>query len=106
MDVFIEDNGGKRVIEMASGAEKMIASLALRVALTNLSSLPKSDIFILDEGFGPLDDTSIYQCLQIMSLLKNYFRLILVITHIPPIKEIADKIIEIRDDGLVSFVQV
>jgi exonuclease SbcC len=106
MDVFILDKDGKRVIETASGMEKMIASLALRVALTNLSSLPKSDIFILDEGFGPLDDTSIYQCLQLMSLLKSYFRIILVITHIAPIKEIADKLIDIRDEGATSFVQV
>lgn len=106
MDVFISDANSKRVIETASGMEKMVASLALRVALTNLSSLPKSDIFILDEGFGPLDDTSIYQVLQLMSLLKNYFRVILVITHITPIKEIADRIIDIKDEGQTSFVQV
>ena len=106
MDVFIEDKEGKRVIETASGMEKMITSMALRVALTNLTSLPKSDIFILDEGFGSLDDTSLHQCLQLMSLLKNYFRVILIITHIIPIKEIADKIIEINSDGSTSFVQV
>lgn len=106
MDVFIEDANGRRVIETASGMEKMIASLTLRVALTNLSSLPRSDVFILDEAFGPLDDTSTYQCLQLMSLLKTYFRVILVITHIAPIKEIADKIIDIKDEGQTSFVHV
>jgi len=106
MDVYINYPKGRRVIETASGMEKMIASLALRVALTNLSSLPKSDIFILDEGFGPLDQNSMYQCLQLMNLLKSYFRVILVITHIEPIKEIADRIIDIKDDGDYSFVQV
>lgn len=106
MDVFIEDKDSRRVIEVASGMEKMITSIALRVALTNLSSLPKSDMFILDEGFGALDDVSLPQCLQLMSLLKTYFRVILVITHIAPIKEIADRIIDIKNDGSFSFVQV
>lgn len=106
MDVFIEDDSGKRIIETASGMEKMIASLALRVALINLSSLPKSDIFILDEGFGSLDDVSLYQCMQLMSLLKSHFRIILVITHINQIKEIADSFIEIKDEGQFSLVQV
>ncbi len=106
MDVFIEDSTSRRVIETASGMEKMVASLALRVALTNLSSLPKSDIFILDEGFGPLDDTSVHQCLQLVSFLKNYFKTILVITHIAPMKEIADKLIDIKYDDDFSYVNV
>lgn len=106
MDVYIEDKDSRRVVEVASGMEKMITSIALRVALTNLSSLPKSDMFILDEGFGALDDTSLSQCLQLMALLKSYFRVILVITHISPIKEIADRIIDIKTDGSFSFVQV
>lgn len=106
MDVFLSDKDGKRIIETASGMEKTIASMALRVALTNLSSLPKSDIFIMDEGFGPLDETSVYQCLQLMNLLKTYFRVILVITHITPVKEIADKLIEIKNEGQTSFVMV
>lgn len=105
MDVFIQDSTGRRVIEVASGMEKMITSIALRVALTNLSSLPKSDMFILDEGFGALDDESLPQCLQLLALLKSHFRLIIVVSHIGPIKEIADKIIDIHDDGTHSYVQ-
>lgn len=106
MDLYIEDSSSKRIIETASGMEKMISSLALRVALINLSSLPKSDIFVLDEGFGSLDETSIHQCMQLMILLKTYFRVIFVITHIGPIKEIADRIVDIKDDGTWSYVNV
>lgn len=106
MDVFIEDKDSRRVIEVASGMEKMITSIALRVALTKLSSLPKSDMFILDEGFGALDEVSLPQCLQLMALLKSYFRVILVITHIAPIKEVADRIVDIRSDGGYSYIQV
>ncbi len=104
MDVFIEDKNSRRVIETASGMEKMIASLALRVVLTTLTNMPKSNMFILDESFGPLDDASIHQCLQLMNLLKSYYKLILVITHIAPIKEIADKFIDIRTDDNYSYI--
>jgi len=106
MDVFIEDKTSRRVIETASGMEKMIASLALRVVLTTLTNMPKSNMFILDESFGPLDDVSIHQCLQLMNLLKSYYKIILVITHIAPIKEIADKLIDIRVDESYSYINV
>lgn len=106
MDVFIEDAEGKRVIETASGMEKMIASLALRVALINLSNLPKTNLFILDESFGPLDETNIYQCMKLLEFLKNYFKTIIVITHIAPIKEIVDKMIDIKTDSSFSYVNV
>ena len=36
----------------------MISAIATRVALINMSSLPKSNIFIIDEGFGALDDSN------------------------------------------------
>jgi DNA repair exonuclease SbcCD nuclease subunit/ABC-type Mn2+/Zn2+ transport system ATPase subunit len=104
MDVFIEDGSSRRIIELASGAEKMIASLALRVALINLSSLPKPDMLILDEGFGVLDEENIPKVLQLLVALKSYFKTILVITHVPEVKEIADRIIEIQNNGSESKV--
>jgi DNA repair exonuclease SbcCD ATPase subunit/DNA repair exonuclease SbcCD nuclease subunit len=104
MDVFIEDGNSKRIIELASGAEKMIASLALRVALINLSSLPKPDMFIVDEGFGVLDQESISKVLYLLIALKSYFKTILVITHVPEVKEIADKILEIQNNGIESKI--
>jgi energy-coupling factor transporter ATP-binding protein EcfA2 len=80
--------------------EKMICSLALRVALINLSSLSRPDIFIIDEGFGTLDQDSLTKCMDLLTMFKSYFRTIMVITHVDPIKEVADKIIDIYNDGL------
>lgn len=106
MDVYIEDGHSRRIIELASGMEKMICSLALRVALINLSSLSRPDIFIIDEGFGSLDQDSMTKCMDLLTMFKSYFRTILVITHVDPIKEVADKIIDIYNDGLESKVEV
>jgi len=41
-------------IELASGAEKMLLSLSIRVSLTNITTIQKSNILIIDEGFGVL----------------------------------------------------
>jgi DNA repair exonuclease SbcCD ATPase subunit len=106
LDVYIEDGSSKRIIELASGMEKFVASLALRVALINLSSLPRTNMFIVDEGFGVLDEDSIVKCLQLLSSLKNYFKLILIISHIPQVKEIADRMVEVVNLGSESRVEV
>jgi DNA repair exonuclease SbcCD ATPase subunit len=96
LDIWIEDSTGpKRIIELASGMEKMITALAIRIALLNLSSLPRPDFFIIDEGFGSLDDDSIMKCLQFIQTFKSVFKTIIVISHIFQVKEIAEKTIEI-----------
>lgn len=106
MDVYIEDMHSRRIIELASGMEKTIASMALRAALINLSSLPKPDILIIDEGFGALDDENIQSCMEMLTFLRSYFKTILIISHVPQIKEVADHIIEIKYDGIESNVQM
>jgi len=106
MDVYIINGTSRRIIETASGMEKMLCSLALRVALNNLSSMPKSNIFIIDEGFGVLDEQNISLCLQMLNTLKTYYKTILIITHISEVKEIVDNIIEIKDFNGESYVYI
>jgi len=104
MEVYIDDEDGKRIIEVASGMEKTIASIAIRVALTNVSSLPKPDMFIIDESFGPLDPPSIEACNRLLVSLKRYFRCLIVISHVDGIKDVADCIIEITKVGNDAMV--
>ena len=104
LDVFIDYGDSKRIIECASGMEKMIASIAIRVALINISNLPKSDIFIIDEGFGALDSNNIESCARLLTSLKRYFKTILIISHVDAIKDIVDKNIEISLKNKDSYV--
>lgn len=104
LDVFIDYGDSKRIIECASGMEKMIASIAIRVALINISNLPKSDIFIIDEGFGALDSNNVESCARLLTSLKRYFKTILIISHVDAIKDIVDKNIEISIKNKDSYV--
>jgi DNA repair exonuclease SbcCD ATPase subunit len=95
MEIYIDYGDSRRIIELGSGMEKMIAAVAIRVALINVSSMPKSDIFIIDESFGPLDPSSVEACNRLLISLKRYFKTIIVITHVEGVKDVADHIIEV-----------
>ena len=103
-DIFINYGDTKRIIELGSGMEKMISSLAIRVALLNVSSLPKPNILIVDEGFGALDENRVTACNLLLTSLKKWFKNILVITHVDGIKDVADNLIEIEKIGIDSHV--
>lgn len=105
LEVYLDYGDSQRPVELGSGMEKMMASLAIRVALINISSLPKTDILVIDEGFGALDDANVEACNRLLSSLKRYFKTILVISHVDGVKEAVDGMIEIGKNGKDSHVQ-
>ena len=106
MDIYINYGDSKRVIELASGMEKMMASLAIRVALINVSSLPKTDLLIIDEGFGALDAMNVEACNRLLESLKRWFQHILVISHVDAVKDVVDNVIDITRKSKNSHVYV
>lgn len=104
MDIYINYGDSRRIIECASGMEKLMASLAIRVALINISSLPKTNMLIIDEGFGALDDMNVEACSRLLSSLKKWFKNILIISHVDAVKDVADNTLEISKSGKDSFV--
>ncbi len=105
MDILIDYGDSKRIIECGSGMEKMISSLALRVALINVCNAPRSDVLIIDEGFGALDDKSIEACSRLLTSLKKYFANILIISHVDAVKDVVDNVLDIRKKGQDSNVR-
>ena len=99
LDIFIDYGDSKRIIECGSGMEKMISSLALRVALINICNAPRSDVLIIDEGFGALDDKNIEACSRLLISLKKYFSNILIISHVDAVKDIVDNVLDIQKVG-------
>jgi DNA repair exonuclease SbcCD ATPase subunit len=86
--------------------EKVISSLAIRVALSTVATLPKTDMLVIDEGFSDLDETQVETCNRMIRSLKRYFRSIIIITHIEGIKEVVDNMLEITRnecDSKVSY---
>lgn len=90
-DIFIKHpRYNERPIEMASGAEKSLAAIAIRLSLLGVSSLPTSDIFILDEPGTALDEDNMSGFIQILELIKVYFKNVLLISHLDSLKDCVD----------------
>ena len=106
-DIYFEDDGKKlnifikhpkhdpRPIEMGSGAEKTIASMAIRLALLSVSNLPKGDLFILDEPGTALDAENMEGFIRILDMIKSFYKTVLLISHMDTLKDNADIIINI-----------
>jgi len=105
MDIYIDYGDSRRIVELGSGMEKMLSSLAIRVALINISSLPKTNMLMIDEGFGSLDETNLESCGKLLHSLKKWFKNIIVISHIDTVKDIVDNTIDITKKGSDSHVK-
>jgi len=88
-----------RPLEMGSGAEKTIAATAIRLALLSVSNLPKPNLFILDEPGTALDEGNMEGFVQILDLVKSYFGLVLLISHLDSLKDCVDQQITIEKNG-------
>jgi len=105
LEIYISHGDtGARLVENGSGAEKTLAALAIRIALLNISNLPKSNIFILDEPGTALDPENMEKMTEILELLKGYFKVVLLITHIDGLKDVVDHVVEI--DNVEGFAHV
>lgn len=96
-----------RLLELGSGAEKFLASVALRSALLSISNLPRSNMFIIDEGFGKLDPQNLEAVQRMFDYLKSVFDHVIVISHSDLMKDMVDNMIEITaDDEGYAHVEV
>ena len=91
-------------LEMASGMEKFVSGLAIRVALINISNLPRPNIICIDEGFGCADSDHLGQMGALFSYLKHQFDFIWVISHLDQMRDMVDSQIEIKKEAGFSKV--
>lgn len=116
-EVFFEDDGKKldiyikhpkydpRPLELGSGAEKSIASIAIRLALIKTSSLPVGDIFILDEPATALDEENMEGFTRILEMVKSSFKTVIIISHLDALKDVVDTQITInKNDGFAKVI--
>jgi DNA repair exonuclease SbcCD ATPase subunit len=107
LDIFIKHpRHGARPLEMGSGAEKTIASMAIRLAFLTVSSLPKSDLFILDEPGTALDEENMEGFVRILDMVKSYFKTVILISHLDNLKDCVDMQINIEKNGSYASVSI
>lgn len=83
-------------LEVSSGMERFISSLAIRVALITVSNLPKPNFLIIDEGLGTLSSENLMSMHLLFSILKNQFDFIIIISHLEAVRDMVDSLMEIQ----------
>ena len=99
---YSDDN--KWPLELTSGMEKFISSLAIRVALIKISNLPRPNFLAVDEGFGNLDSQNINSISMLFDYLKSEFDFVMIISHIDIMKDMVDGLVEISQSKGFSNV--
>jgi DNA repair exonuclease SbcCD ATPase subunit/DNA repair exonuclease SbcCD nuclease subunit len=92
---IVYENDNFWPIELTSGMEKFVSSLAIRTALINVSTLPRPNFLAIDEGFGVLDSDNLNSVFNLFDYLKTQFSFMLVISHIDSMRDVVDHLIEI-----------
>ena len=90
---IIYDQDNYWPIELTSGMEKFISSLAIRTALINVSSLPRPNFLAIDEGLGNLDAEVLLEFSTLLSYLEMQFTFIILISHIEMSRDITQSLI-------------
>jgi DNA repair exonuclease SbcCD ATPase subunit len=93
---IVYDSDNYWPLELTSGMEKFIASLAIRISLINISSLPRPNFIAIDEGLGVLDSDNLNSIYMLFDYLKSQFEFVLLITHIDSAKDFVTNLLEIN----------
>jgi len=87
-------------LELSSGMERFISSLAMRVGLINVCNLPRPNFLAIDEGFGNMDSDNLNSVYMLFQYLKSQFQFAFVVSHIESMRDTVDSLLEIsKIDG-------
>jgi DNA repair exonuclease SbcCD ATPase subunit len=100
--VYDQDNYWS--IELTSGMEKFISSLAIRTALINISSLPRPNFLAIDEGLGNLDSEFLVEFGNLLNYLETQFTFVVMISHIEASRDMVKTLIEITKSNGFSHI--
>ncbi len=103
---FIVHNDNKIVINKASGYQKFIIDLSMRITLSSIgiSSLKSNQLFI-DEGFSTCDQDHLNKIPLFLNSLLNIYNSILVVSHIQEIKNCTSSCYDIKREWNLSLIE-
>jgi len=90
LEVLVNTPSGIRSWAWASGGERRLVDLAVRIGLAQLhQALANVQIrtLVIDEGWDALDQQATHALVRALLALRGHFDLILTVTHVPEIAE-------------------
>lgn len=109
LDILISDPYGVREYEMFSGGEAFRINFSIRLALSRILAQragSRLQTLVIDEGFGSQDEEGRARLAEAITAVQDDFEKILVITHLPELKEIFPSRIEVEKTLSGSHMEV
>jgi DNA repair exonuclease SbcCD ATPase subunit len=104
INAYISYEDDKWPLELSSGMERFLSSIAIRIALIKITNLPKPDFLAIDEGLGVLDSTNLNSMHTLFTNMKDIFRFSLVISHIDVVRDMVDHILTVDRKDDFSYI--
>jgi DNA repair exonuclease SbcCD nuclease subunit len=95
----------KPICHYFGGMESFILDLSLKLTFSKFSILPRPNFFIIDERISVLDQQRLYNISFLFQFISNLTTNVLLISHIPQVKDFVDKSIEIIKKNDKSYIQ-
>lgn len=105
MFYLLKDNV-KLDLTSGSGFEKTAAALAIRAVLGNISTLPKCNIFVVDEILGRVAKENYENMRTLYEKILENFDAIIQISHLEEIKDWHSTIITVKKENNISKIVV
>ena len=93
---IVYDDDNVWPLELSSGMERFISSLAMRVGLINVSNLPAANFLAIDEGWGTMDSDNLNSVYNLFQFLKTQFQFTMIVSHIDSMRDNVDTLLEIK----------
>ncbi len=109
LDIQISDGAGMRDYELYSGGEAFRINFAVRLALSQVLAARKGarlQTLVIDEGFGSQDEQGRQRLIEAITLVKDDFALVLVITHLEQLKDAFPTRIEVEKTAEGSHARI
>ena len=101
---IVYDDDNVWPLELSSGMERFISSLAMRVGLINVSNLPAANFLAIDEGRGTMDSDNLNSVYNLFQFLKSQFQFTMIVSHIDSMRDAVDTLLEIKKENKFSNV--
>ena len=95
----------KPICHYFGGMESFILDLSLKLTFSKFSILPRPNFFIIDERISVLDQQRLYNISFLFQFISNLTTNVLLISHIPQVKDFVDKSIEIVKENEKSHIR-
>ena len=98
--VIVSHNSAPINVQLASGFEKFIIGLSLRIILGKISHHCKPNFIVVDEGWSCMDSDNLSKISQTLTSIKSHYDHIILISHLSELNSQTDYVLTIeKNDG-------